>query len=80
MAYAFIESAVPAKETVMEARRESQSHRQRFKVLPGRKRGRNRRAATEVPANIVCLYGVIVQRVSIPGLELVEFEFLPDAA
>lgn len=64
----------------MEARRASESRRRQFKVLPGRKRGRKRCAAAEVPANIVCLYGVIVQRVSIPGLELVEFEFLPDAA
>jgi hypothetical protein len=29
---------------------------------------------------IVCLVGVEVQRTSMAGLELVEFEFLPDAA
>jgi hypothetical protein len=64
----------------MEARRECQSDRKRLKVLPGRKRGRKQRAASEIQAGIVCLYGVIVQRVSVAGLELVEFEFLPDAA
>ena len=31
-------------------------------------------------AGIVCQYGVVVQRISVAGLELVEFEFLPDAA
>jgi hypothetical protein len=31
-------------------------------------------------AGIVCLYGVVVQCTSVAGLELVEFEFLPDAA
>lgn len=34
----------------------------------------------EIVAEIVCLYGVVVQRTSVAGLELVEFEFLPDAA
>jgi hypothetical protein len=31
-------------------------------------------------ADIVCQYGVVVQCTSVAGLELVEFEFLPDAA
>jgi hypothetical protein len=31
-------------------------------------------------AGIVCQYGVVVQCTSVAGLELVEFEFLPDAA
>jgi hypothetical protein len=30
--------------------------------------------------NIVCQIGVVVQRTSVAGLELVEIEFLPDAA
>ncbi len=64
----------------MEARRESQSSKRRFEVLPGGKRGRKRRTAVAAQAGIVCLYGVIVQRISIAGLELVEFEFFPDAA
>ena len=64
----------------MEARREGQSSRRRFEVLPGSKRGRKRRAAVEAQADIVCLYGVIVQHITIAGLELVEFEFFPDAA
>ncbi len=64
----------------MEARRTGQSGRQCFKVFPGRKRGRKQSAVGEAPAGIVCLYGVIVQRVSIAGMDLVEFEFFPDAA
>ena len=65
----------------MEARRESQSGRRRLEVVPSSKRGRKRRTAVEAQADIVCLYGVvIVQRVCIAGLELIEFEFFPDAA
>ena len=41
-------------------------------------------ATTDAFANeesdIVCHYGVAVQRTIVAGLELVEYEFLPDAA
>lgn len=46
----------------------------------GRHRGGDADAMQYNDADIVCQYGVVVQRTSVAGLELVEFEFLPDAA
>ncbi len=53
----------------------------RPRVLTGGKRhGGDADAMRYNDADIVCQYGVVVQRISVAGLELVEFEFLPDAA
>ena len=79
-AYAFLRTAVIAEGEAMEARRDSQSGRRRFKVLRARRRGRKQRTASAIQAGIVCQYGVIVQCISTVGLELIQFEFLPDVA
>jgi hypothetical protein len=53
----------------------------RLRILTGGRRHDGDADAMPVnDAEIVCLYGVVVQRTSVAGLELVEFEFLPDAA
>ena len=53
----------------------------RLRILTGgRRHGGDADAMQYNDADIVCLYGVVVQRTSVAGLELVEFEFLPDAA
>ena len=79
----------------METRTEMQLNARRFKVLPGGRRTAasadvsydrtsERSEAglpvTQADTDIVCHYGVAVRYTSIEGLELVEFEFLPDAA
>ena len=65
----------------METRTGMQFNTRRFQVLPG---GREGAATADIlphaDTDIVCHYGVAVQCTSIDGLELVEFEFLPDAA
>lgn len=69
------------QEKAMEIRTGMQHETPRFQVIPG---GRERAAVAEslshADTNIVCHYAVAVQCTSIDGLELVEFEFLPDAA
>jgi hypothetical protein len=53
----------------------------RLRILTGgRRHGGDAYAMQVNDADIVCLYGVEVQRTSVAGLELVEFEFLPDVA
>jgi hypothetical protein len=53
----------------------------RLRILTGGRRHDGDADALQYSdAEIVCLYGVVVQRTSVAGLELVEFEFLPDAA
>ena len=53
----------------------------RLRMLTGaRRHGGDADAMPYNDADIVCQYGVVVQRTSVAGLELVEFEFLPDAA
>ena len=53
----------------------------RSRILTGgRHHGGDADAMQYNDADIVCQYGVVVQRTSVAGLELVEFEFLPDAA
>lgn len=53
----------------------------RFQLLPGGKEDSpNADVLSHADTDIVCHYGVVVQRTSVGGLELVEFEFLPDAA
>jgi hypothetical protein len=53
----------------------------RLRILTGgRRHGGDVDAMQRNDADIVCEYGVVVQRTSVAGLELVEFEFLPDAA
>ncbi|GAB4510231.1 MAG: hypothetical protein Tsb0026_11720 [Sulfuricaulis sp.] len=65
----------------METRAGKQSKKRRFQVLPG---GREGAAGIDilshVDTDIVCHYGVAVQCTSVDGLELIEFEFLTDAA
>lgn len=69
------------REKAMETRTGKQRKTRRFKVFPG---GREGAASADIlshaDTDIVCHYGVAVQCTSIEGLELVEFEFLPDAA
>lgn len=79
----------------METRTGKQRKARRFKVFPGGRKkvtsadvSYNRTSerseaglpVTQADMDIVCYYGVAVQYTSIEGLELVEFEFLPDAA
>ena len=65
----------------MEVLTGSRSNKRRLRVILGGKRERScRQTAPMVEPDIVCLYGVVVQCTSVAGLELVEFEFLPDAA
>lgn len=69
------------KEKAMEIRTGIQRKPRRFQVLPGsREAVVNTDSAPRVKTDIVCLYGVAVQRTAIDRRELVEFEFLPDAA
>ena len=53
----------------------------RLRIVTG---GRGHGGDTDIKrhndAGIVCQYGVVVQCTSVAGLELVEFEFFPDAA
>lgn len=65
----------------METRTGRQRKARRFQVLPGgRKKATNADVLSQADTDIICYYGVAVQCTSIEGLELVEFEFLPDAA
>ena len=65
----------------METRTGSRQRRPRMRVVSGGRRRRDGWAKTPNPLpGIVCQYGVVVQRTLMPGIELVEFEFLPDAA
>lgn len=50
------------------------------KLTGGSRHGGDADAMQYNEADIVCQYGVVVQRTCVAGLELVEFEFLPDAA
>ena len=70
------------KEKAMETRTGKPRKARRFKVLPGGREGVASSATiiSQTDTDIVCYYGVAVQCTSIEGLELVEFEFLPDAA
>ena len=53
----------------------------RLRILTGgRSHGGDANIVQFNDADIVCQYGVVVQCTSVAGLELVEFEFLPDAA
>jgi hypothetical protein len=65
----------------METQAGNQRTTPRLRILTGgRRHGGDANAMQVNDANIVCLYGVEVQCTSVAGLELVEFEFLPDAA
>ncbi|MCR4347631.1 MAG: hypothetical protein NUV55_10600 [Sulfuricaulis sp.] len=69
------------KEQAMETRTGIQCKARRFQVLSGVREGV---ATTDIlphaDTNIICHYAVVVQCTSIDGLELVELEFLSDAA
>ncbi len=65
----------------METQAGNQRTTPRLRILTGaRSHGGDADTKRHNDAGIVCLYGVEVQRTSVAGLELVEFEFLPDAA
>jgi hypothetical protein len=65
----------------METQAGNQRTTPRLRILTGaRSHGGDADVVQFNDAGIVCLYGVEVQRTSVAGLELVEFEFLPDAA
>lgn len=65
----------------METRTGKQRKARRLKVLAGgRKKAGSVDILSQADRDIVCHYGVAVQCTSIEGMELVEFEFLPDAA
>ena len=65
----------------METQAGNQRTAPRLRILTGgRRHGGDADAMRYNDADIVCQYGVVVQRTSVAGLELVEFEFLPDAA
>lgn len=69
------------KEQAMEIRTGLQHKTRRFQIIPGGKEGPAiAEYLSQADTNIVCHYAVAVQCTSIDGLELVEFEFLPDAA
>jgi hypothetical protein len=68
-------------EKAMEALTGNRSNRKRFRVLSGGKpAGKRRQTVSEAESGIICQYGVVVQCTTVAGMELVEFEFLPDAA
>lgn len=65
----------------METQAGNQRTTPRLRILTGgRHHGGDADAMQYNDADIVCQYGVVVQRTSVAGLELEEFEFLPDAA
>ena len=65
----------------METRTGIQHKVRRMQVLPGvREETATADIFPHVNTDIVCHHGVVVQCTSIDGLELVEFEFLSDAA
>ncbi|BAV32786.1 hypothetical protein SCL_0464 [Sulfuricaulis limicola] len=65
----------------MKTRTGKRSKVPRLRVLRGGKRAASTAESFfEKDSAIVCYYGVAVQVTLVDGLELVEFEFLPDAA
>lgn len=65
----------------MEAQTGNPSNISRLQILPSGKREIERcLLMPEAEPGIICQYGVVVQQTSVAGMELVEFEFLPDAA
>ena len=65
----------------METQTGNQRTTPRLRILTGGRRHDGDADAMQYnDADIVCQYGVVVQCTSVAGLELVEFEFLPDAA
>jgi hypothetical protein len=65
----------------MEAQTGNQSYISRLQILPNSKQEiEHWRLMPEAEPDIICQYGVVVQQTSVAGMELIEFEFLPDAA
>jgi hypothetical protein len=65
----------------MKTRTGRRSKAPRLRVLRGGRKGTApAENFSEKDSAIVCYYGVAVQYTQVDGLELVEFEFLPDAA
>ena len=64
----------------METQTGNQRTTPRLRIVTGGRSGGDADVVQFNDTDIVCLYGVEVQRTSVAGLELVEFEFLPDAA
>ncbi len=68
-------------EKAMEAQTGNQSNISRLRVLPSSKRASELGlCAPDAEPDIICLYGVVVQQTSVAGMELIEFEFIADAA
>lgn len=65
----------------METRTEKRRQKRRLRIVPG---GRRARAvpvpARAIPTGVFCQYGVVVGHSLFPGMELIEYEFLTDAA
>ena len=69
------------REITMKTRTGKRSKAPRLRVLRGGRKGTApAENFSEKDSAIVCYYGVAVQYTQVDGLELVEFEFLPDAA
>jgi hypothetical protein len=69
------------REINMKTRTGKRSKAPRLRVLRGGRKGTApAENFSEKDSAIVCHYGVAVQVTLVDGLELVEFEFLPDAA
>ena len=69
------------KEKAMEALTGSRAKNCRPRVVPvGKPKFEHSEIARETEPDIVCHYGVVVHSASIAGIEIVEFEFLSDAA
>lgn len=64
----------------METRKGRRTKAHRLRALPGKAGAAACDFFVDGSKDIVCHYGVVVQCTSVEGLELVEFEFLPDAA
>lgn len=65
----------------MEIRTGVQHKTRRFQIIPGGRESTTiAECLSEADTNIICHDAVVAQCTSIDGLELVEFEFLPDAA
>lgn len=64
----------------MEIRKGKQLNPHRLRSLPRKPKAAAHDVFVDEEKDIVCHYGVAVHRTVVAGLELVEYEFLPDAA
>lgn len=64
----------------METRKGKRLDPHRVRSRPRKPKGTARDVFAGAERDIVCHYGVAVQCTAVAGLELIEYEFLPDAA